>query len=259
MPANLRVLTGLSAGALFWIERPVIRIGSDPACDVCLPSVALAKHAVTLEFRDGQYLVHNRARQPIGLDGRDLPADGKAPWRGGQSLRLSDDAELQLEIDGDPSPSPKPADLGGEDYDQDPEEQSLADESAGGSREPAEAAKTVFQLAVIAFCVIGSVVLLIYDARKTEAVATFDVPPFAQIVEQGLADPQGGPLLSRLQMAEAAMVRDDQDLARTRFAALRDDLVPRQGPAHAPSPPKERSDFVENAYQHVLLRLSELN
>ena len=53
MSAGIRVDSGVSAGTKYWIDRAVLRIGSDPQCDICLPSTELEPHAVTLEFRDG--------------------------------------------------------------------------------------------------------------------------------------------------------------------------------------------------------------
>jgi len=62
MSAEIIVQSGISAGTRYWIERPVIRIGSDPQADVCLPSSRIAPHALTVEFRDGNYRVHARDR-----------------------------------------------------------------------------------------------------------------------------------------------------------------------------------------------------
>ena len=49
MPAGIRVDSGISVGTTHWIERAVLRIGSDPQCDICLPSTELDAHALTLE------------------------------------------------------------------------------------------------------------------------------------------------------------------------------------------------------------------
>ena len=67
MSASIRIESGIAAGTNYWIDRPVLRIGSDPQCEICLPTAELAAHALTLEFRGGAYRAYNRASTPIFL------------------------------------------------------------------------------------------------------------------------------------------------------------------------------------------------
>ena len=73
-------------------------------------------------------------------------------------------------------------------------------------------------------CVIGCVLLLMRDAKR--AAAPDRAPAFAAIVSEAIEAGDTSPeLLRRLQFAESLYVRGEQDAARVRFAALRDDLM----------------------------------
>jgi len=81
MPASVRVESGISAGTKYWIDRAVLRVGSDPQCDICLPSAELAPHALTLEFRDGNYRAYNRSSSPVSVGGSLVQPGASAVWR----------------------------------------------------------------------------------------------------------------------------------------------------------------------------------
>ncbi len=108
MSANIRVESGISAGTKVWIDRPVLRIGSDPQCDVCLLSAELAPHAITLEFRDGNYRAYNRSQSPVNIGSTVVQPGANAVWQADDTLQLPGDLRLALEIDGDPRPAPRP-------------------------------------------------------------------------------------------------------------------------------------------------------
>src|SRR5262245_60944880 len=61
MPAKIVVKSGAAAKQVFPIEEELVRIGSDPTCELVLPDANLAPHAATLEFLDGNYIVYNRS------------------------------------------------------------------------------------------------------------------------------------------------------------------------------------------------------
>ena len=61
MSASVRIESGIAAGTNYWIDRPVLRMGSDPQCEISLPSAELSPHALTLEFRGGVYRAYNRS------------------------------------------------------------------------------------------------------------------------------------------------------------------------------------------------------
>src|SRR5690349_4034146 len=108
MPAKLVIVSGLSTGTELWVEEVVSRIGSDPHCQLCLADAGLAAHAATLEFRDGDYHLYNRAGQSVVLAGRELPPRGSGRWPAGQELRLTETLSVRLEVSGDPAPSARP-------------------------------------------------------------------------------------------------------------------------------------------------------
>lgn len=225
MPATIRVESGISAGTDFWIDRPVLRIGSDPQCDLCLPSTELSPHALTLEFRGGGYRVYNRGASPVSVGSAVVQPGGNAGWNAGQSLVLPGDLRLALSIDGDPRPAPRPDARPDDDFD-------AVDDLAVVAAPTAEAAAkkssgTMMQLAIIGFCILGMAAFLTMRPSGDAAVAA-ERPTFDTIVESALAkDPTSAArrLLPRLQYAEAAVVRGNVPLALERFAKLRDRLV----------------------------------
>ena len=108
MSASIRIESGIAAGTNYWIDRPVLRIGSDPQCDICLPTAELAPHALTLEFRGGNYRVYNRGTSPVTVGRSTLQAGANGLWNDGDSIVLPGNLQLRLAVDGDPRPSPRP-------------------------------------------------------------------------------------------------------------------------------------------------------
>jgi hypothetical protein len=231
MSARVIVQSGISEGASHWIDRPVTRIGSDPRADLCLPSPDIAAHALTLEFRDGGYRVYNRCSRQISIGNRVLPPHAMSAWPAEEILQLDPENRLVLELDEDPTPQPRPV-ASADDYDEqdhdlggtviaepaaDSEDRDEPPLSPGGS-------KALMQLAVIAICVIGSVLLLMRD--RMEPSGPRQRPVFSTVVDHALSSQNTSrELVQRLQHAEAAVIRGDEKTARQRFEALRDDLI----------------------------------
>ena len=67
MPAKLVVVSGAAPGSEFPIQQPVFRIGSGAQCEFRLRDPRLAVHAITMEYREDGYLLHNRSDQPVDL------------------------------------------------------------------------------------------------------------------------------------------------------------------------------------------------
>lgn len=265
MAARIIVVSGVSTGRSHWIDRFVMRVGSHPDTDVCLPIADLANHALTLDFRDGTYRVYNRSDQPITVNGQEVNAGGSTVWNDGEELQLPGETRLLLETTGDGAPSPPPADtpytpteIAEElaETDEDPS-QPLQENSALSGWSP----KDLMQLGLIVVCFLGIGGILafkVFAPEFTEAQA--EVPKFATIVSDGLSeieDTDNGELqsmLSRMQQAEAARVRGDTDLARQHFSRLRDTLVRRQ---------QEDQSFPTNAeeamYRYVTDQLQQLS
>lgn len=231
MSAQIRVVTGVSAGAVYWLEKRVLRIGGDPQAEVPLPSSNLAPFAATMEFREGAWRVYNRGAEAILLMGGSLPPGAARAWDGSGTLELSDGTRLALELDGDPAPCIRPA------ITRDPREQpgSAPDGSAErgfdwdeGALETKTArpssSQSVMQLAVTALCVIGCVLLLMWNNSTTPSDAA--APTFSQIVDEALASKETSrSLIQRLQYAQAALVQGDPTTAKEWFGRLRDDLL----------------------------------
>src|ERR1700755_1119101 len=101
MSASVRVESGIAAGTNYWVDRPVLRVGSDPQCEICLPSADLSPHALTLEFRGGVYRAYNRGGDPFAVGSTMLQPGGVANWDEGTAVTLPGDLRLVLAFDGD--------------------------------------------------------------------------------------------------------------------------------------------------------------
>jgi hypothetical protein len=256
MSASIRVESGIAAGTNYWIDRPVLRIGSDPQCDICLPSAELAPHALTLEFRGGSYRVYNRGTSPVTVGRSAVQAGANGPWNDAESALLPGNLQLLLTIDGDPRPSPRP---------ELPQEGDLmVDETAAAVDGVAgvpdavaaqkKSSKTMLQLAVIGFCVLAMIALLTLGGGGE--TATSDRPTFDAIVRDTLGKEQDDParaFLPQLQYAQAALVRDNKPQAKTRFLKLRDQLV-----LQMETLPENSRDDAKRMLDYVEFRLGQL-
>jgi hypothetical protein len=257
MSATVRVESGIAAGTSYWIDRPVLRIGSDPQCDICLPTAELAPHALTLEFRDGTYRVYNRGGGPVSVGPAALTPGANAVWNDGDPIVLPGNLQLALAVDGDPRPCPRP-ELG---HDNDLVTDTAAQpaDTAAGPLDEAEAkkksSKTMVQLGVIAACVLAMAWFL--TLGKGEETPPVNRPTFDALVRKTLAKDASDPLrafLPRLQYAQAASVRNQNRLASTHFMKLRDQLVRqmRTLPDNSRADAQEMLEYVE--YRLSLLK-----
>ncbi len=234
MPAKITVQSGISAGTSHWIEQRVVRIGSDPAAEVCLPSASVPAHALTLEFRDGNYRVYNRCRRNVFVGTHVVAPDKAATWADTDILQLGDEIELVLDVDEDPTPTTQRAFAAeqmsaGMDEDADGEwtqQHAAADNPPiSGSSSKTTSSKTWIQLAVTACCILGCVLLVAREQLKGVAPMR-NRPSFATVVGDALNSPTTSrELIGRLQFAESAFVRGDGPAAIARFGRLRDDLL----------------------------------
>jgi hypothetical protein len=253
MPATIRVENGISAGANYWIDRSVLRIGSDPQCDVCLPSTEVAPHALTLEYRDGKYRAYNRGASPMTVGTVAVPPGASETWLPDQAVQLGGQMRLVLETNGDPRPCPRPDAWSDNGDGMEPAALTSPDAPAEAPDAIAkQSSSTMIQLAVIGVCVLAIAAFLTMGGG--EDTASPDRPTFEAIVEETL--PGDGPLrslLPRLQYAQAALVRGNDQLARQRFLKLRDQLVlARQ------SLPTDQEDGARRMLEYVEYRLSQL-
>ena len=79
MPAKVEFHTGPRKGEAVWLQERVTRVGSDEASQVQVQDPEVPAHAVTLEFRAGQFLVNNRSENPLMLEGRRLAPRQRPP------------------------------------------------------------------------------------------------------------------------------------------------------------------------------------
>src|SRR6188768_3733158 len=161
MSASVRIESGIAAGTSYWIDRPVLRIGSDPQCEISVPSAELPAHALTLEFRGGAYKAYNRTSTPIFLGSTSIQPGAAGAWSDGDVLTLPGDVRLLLAFDGDPRPSPRPDSRMDDGFDDD---RATAAGEAPKAATPEEAqkakSKTLMQMIIIGVCLAGGGLLL---------------------------------------------------------------------------------------------------
>lgn len=225
MSASVRIESGIAAGTSYWIDRPVLRVGSDPNCEISLPSADLAPHALTLEFRSGAYRGYNRGGEAVMLGGAMLQPGASGVWNDGDTLTLPGNVRLVLAFDGDPRPCPRPDARMNDGFDDDQVDDAVA--AATATPEGAKKAKSnsLMQLAVIGLCVVGIGGLLLLNNSTSEAPVA-NRPTFDEIVKASLK--QGGEAkvrVQKLQYAVAFLVRGDTETAQAQFSALRDQLI----------------------------------
>ena len=251
MSAHISIETGISAGTTYWIDRPVLRVGSDPQCDICLPSTDLAPHSLTVEYRDGRYRVYNRCPSAISLGGISIPAGGAGELVPDRTISLPGELKLVLKVDGDPRPSPRPAER-----DFDSELNSIADNSKADSEIESQSvkksSKTLVQSAVIGFCVLGGAAFLSMGGGDAP-VASKQIPSFDELVAESLSRGDSArDRLQRLQYAQAALVRGHSRLARERFKSFRSQLV-----RHAELLPESEREDIARFLSYVEYRISQ--
>lgn len=228
MSASVRIDSGIAAGTSYWIDRPVLRIGSDPQCEICVPSADLAPHAVTLEFRGGTYRAYNRSSAPINLGRTLLQPGSSGTWEDGSALALPGGMQLTLAFDGDPRPSPRPDARFADGIDE-PEVAIDGTASGAATAEAAQKAKSksMLQMLIILVCVLATGGLLyLNNTGGFDTAPPANRPNFNSIVESSLKKgPNIRSIVERLQYAQSFVVRGNLEQARLRYAELRDQLV----------------------------------
>ena len=225
MSASVRIESGIAAGTSYWIDRPVLRVGSDPQCEISVPSADLPAHALTLEFRSGAYKAYNRTSTPIFLGSTSVQPGAAGAWSDGDVLTLPGDVRLLLAFDGDPRTSPRPDSRMDDGFDDDRPTAAGETPKAATPEEAQKAkSKSLMQMIIIGVCLAGGGLLLM-SSGDTEAT-TEDRPTFTQIVETSLKkDANIRTLVQKLQYAESFIVRGNDEVARTQFSELRDQLT----------------------------------
>lgn len=251
MPASIRVDSGISVGARHWIDRPVLRIGSDPQCDICLPSPGLASHTLTLEFRDGAYRIYNRDSTTITVGDTTVKPGAAASWHHHATVVLPGDLRLVLEVDGDPRPA-LPPDSSSQDVATDDMSGTGVDAMTATGAGKASKKSSTTQLAIISVCMVAIAGLLMTQGGDRKVSP--DRPTFEAIVQTSLdSNDATRDVVRRLQYAQAALVRGHRRLARERFLKLRDELVNANRPGSA-----ESKASMDDILSYVEYQLSQL-
>lgn len=233
MGARIIVQSGISAGSTHWMESSVVRLGSEPSADVCIPSSLLDPHALTIEYRDGEYRVYNRGSHQVFLGGRVLGSRQSSTWQDTDILELPDDVSLALDLDEDASPGPRPQLIDYAAFEEEPMIDSSVSEDEPGeprtivhtdSSQPGGAGfqAVAIQLTITGICVLGCVLLLARHQLRREDQRDIPRPAFDLVVRKALASGNEipGGLLNDLQLAEAARVRGNTKLARKRYRQI---------------------------------------
>jgi hypothetical protein len=235
MSARIIIQSGISAGTEHWIERSVIRVGSDPNADVVIPSSELAAHALTIEYRQPNYRVYNRGQEPVVLGGQLLSPNRYGIWSDSDLLELPDGVSLALELDANPKPTVKPS------FRLDPEPIPALGNDISAARSAARSAATdkvtmpgsgsssgkiALQIAVTLACLFGCAWLLWRHQTRDLADRGQPAPQFDFVVRQALeADSRiSRELVQQLQVAEASFVCGQRPMARKRYRSLYDSL-----------------------------------
>lgn len=237
MPSKIVIASGMSAGTEFWIEETVSRIGSDPHGQLCVADPDLAPHVATLEFRGGEFLLHNRHQTPLLLEGREIPPRSSLRWTADQVLQLTDTLTLRLETSGDPAPCPRPVAAFVDDTEP-PSFEENASEPDGKDGGPADGksqrSKNTLPIVVTVLCVVAGGLMLFADPSSQDNAPVRNVPRDFEKLIVALGEekaPQGldtGEVRSALQAARIAELRGDKQRAQDYYGYVRDLLLARR-------------------------------
>ena len=230
----------------------MLRIGSDPQCEICVPMADLAPHALTLEFRGGTYRAYNRGSLPVTIGANKIQPGASTAWGEDETALLPGDLRLVLEFDGDPRPCPRPETRLDDGFDTDRQTAAPMEASAADAEsEKKSKTKTIVQLAVIGVCCLAGAGFLLMPHAATAPAA--NVPSFDAIVVNSLQkDEQIRTLVGQLQYAQAALVRGDAQHAGARFLGLRDRLIRQKD-----SLPEADREYAQQILDYVQFRLSQ--
>ncbi len=241
MTAKIEFTGRIRSGSICWIDKPVMRIGSDPESDVCIPSADVAQHAVTIEYRQGAYTAYNRQSDPIKVTGIEVSAGSSAVWKAGTELQIGENVALRLVQEGDGAPSAE-SDEGwdresDEYYDDIAEDEWASNDVVGKTKADAAESgskETLIQLAVIAMCFVGIIVIAatqFIDFGGAPVVNTINVESLLNDLakasaETGSRDFQR--IEQQLKLAEFAWHRGDEQKSRIAYMKLRNLLQERK-------------------------------
>jgi hypothetical protein len=253
MPAKLVVASGSGQGSEFYIQDPVVRIGSGGQCEWQLADAKLAEHAATLEFRDGGYRLYNKSTDPLHVADRTLDKRQWAAWAAGEAADFGHGVVVRLEVDGDPAPAKAPEAAVPIEVDREETDESEAAKLKKGSG----AGKTLQLLVIVAAVPLGAWMLLADQSGAEPAEGrTIDFGELVKKLEKSPTDQAREPysFRSTLQCARTSELRGDRKEAQTRYGSLRDALLllPRDAKG------KFKDAVNDDLWKYVLLHLQKL-
>ncbi|OAI46997.1 hypothetical protein AYO44_10335 [Planctomycetaceae bacterium SCGC AG-212-F19] len=226
MGAVITVLSGAAAQREFRVEAEVLRIGSDPACDIVLPDAGLAGHVATLESRDGGYVVYNRGGGVLRLDNVVLPARSFKPWQAGQTLKVSEAVALKLDIRAE-APAARRAAVA----------PASGNSVVGSAKETAASApapspaKRMQQYVILGVIGVVGVIVLFMDSPTPGAAkpAAGARNKFTELMAECQREYRGNDLIQQVvQEARIAALRNDVARARVLYGQVLETLLPRR-------------------------------
>lgn len=265
--------------AQFWVEQEVLRIGSNPQCQVAVDG--LPAHAATLRFHQGVYELRNRSDRALLLDGTEVPPNGALEWPAQSTLRYGNVLLRLRVVNGDPRPAPAPRfHEGWNDYDEHVDEYAetnhddaeafqqdhLNGHDDGGEFEddsaikPPKNLKNIIQLTITGLCIVGVIVLLAMK-DKTQApqqrAAAIEFPELiSKLMESEGEKPWLEPVRIRLQDARRLQSAGRTTEAREVYVEVRDQLLARgvqQPPAGQPDDDDVASQALSYALQQIAI------
>ncbi len=218
MSAEILIESSQHGRSTYWIDKQVVRMGGNSACEVYLPGIP--ENALTVQFREGDYVVWNRLPTAVKLGRRTIAANTVGKWTAKKMLSVGP-YQLTLRIEGDSQPAPK-SHLA--------KKKTLGEAADAGA--PAQSLNThlVNILAVIAIVLIG--VFVLNNNRKAQVAS---LTPIVETLIKGSAqgDLFADKIRNSLQKGRDAETRKNTQAAiryyieareQTRQSRLHDDL-----------------------------------
>ncbi len=171
------------------LEQRAVRLGRDPGCDLHVDHPEVAPHAITLDYRNGSYLLENHSPFVVYLGQQAIEQNAQVAWPVGRQLQLTRSVSLTL-MPGAAAASASAA--------------AAAEEASEVAQ--AQRRRKILQIAVIAVCAVVAPILLLSE-RKNQPVP---VGGFQELIEQLRREhPEATAVRDAFQKAHALDLRDD--------------------------------------------------
>jgi len=221
MSARIQLTGSAASAAEFIVQNDVVRVGSDPTCDILIPEAP--PRWFTLQRRGEEFLVHNRSQSDLRLGRKRIPPGSPAVvWSPDVPLALKSGITLELQVGNVVLPTDVCEQWVGP---ADNQETKMHDEAI----DEAEGVSTR-QLVILGICGV-LVALMLLDVATTGPDGA--QKSFVQIVSDLAArvqsgDPTAPLLLETLQEARYHEIRGEFEAAGRLYGFVRDDILTRE-------------------------------